>query len=55
MADAFGGNIEENYISVGCSRNPSCLDWGLNGLVAFAASNSVAIYLPEVRDYNLSR
>jgi hypothetical protein len=48
MADGFGANVQENYIGVGCNRNPYSLDWGLNGLVAFAACNSVALYLPEV-------
>lgn len=39
-------NIE--YISVGCNKNPYSLDWGFNGLVAFAAANSIALYLPQV-------
>ena len=43
--------IENIYISVGCNRNPCSLDWGINGVVAFAAYNSVALYLPEVCIY----
>ena len=43
-----GLNVQNTYISVGCNRNPYSLDWGLNGLVAFAACNSVALYTPEV-------
>ncbi len=48
MDDGSRAIVQENYISVGCNRNPSSLDWGLNGLVAFAACNSIALYLPEV-------
>ena len=43
-----GLDVQNKYISVGCNRNPYSLDWGLNGLVAFAACNSVALYSPEV-------
>ena len=31
------------YVSVGCSRTPHAADWSSNGLLAYAASNSVAI------------
>ncbi|XP_028410980.1 elongator complex protein 2-like isoform X2 [Dendronephthya gigantea] len=44
MADS---RVQEKYISVGCNRNPYSLDWGSNGLVAFGASKSIALYLPE--------
>ncbi|CAB4015809.1 elongator complex 2-like, partial [Paramuricea clavata] len=47
MADGFSANVQESYIGVGCNRSPYSLDWGLNGLVAFAACNSIALYLPE--------
>lgn len=43
--------LDTAYISVGCNRTPHSLDWGNNGLVCFAASNSVAIYDPKVRQY----
>lgn len=31
------------YTSVACNRSPEAADWGQNGLIAFAACNSVAI------------
>ena len=43
-----GLDVQNTYVSVGCNRNPYSLDWGLNGLVAFAACNSLALYTPEV-------
>ena len=46
-----GLDVQNTYISVGCNRNPYSLDWGLNhlnGLVAFAACNSLALYMAEV-------
>lgn len=46
MADSFRLAVRQEYISVACNRNPLCLDWGLNGLVAFGAHNSVALYQP---------
>lgn len=40
--------VKQKYISVGCNRTPLCLDWGFNGLVAFGAYNSIALYQPGV-------
>ena len=36
------------YVSIGCNRTSHALDWGVNGLIAFGACNSVVIYDPQV-------
>ena len=40
------------YASVACNRTPQSVSWGKNGLVAFGASLSVALYAPKVRKKN---
>ena len=37
------------FISAGCNRIVNALDWGDNGLIAYAAASAVCIYDPEVR------
>lgn len=41
-------SVSLSFLSVGCNREPECLDWhhGLN-LIAFGAGSLVAIYDPE--------
>ena len=34
---------ELEYVSVGCSRTPHAADWSSTGLLAYAASNCVAL------------
>lgn len=41
--------VENKYTSVGVNRTPTALDWGFNGLLCYAAANSVAIQDPSVR------
>lgn len=31
------------YVTVGCNRTPSCVDWGRNGWVAYGACYSIAL------------
>ena len=38
------------YVSVSCNRTPLSVDWGRNGLVAYGACRSVALYRPKVRE-----
>ncbi|XP_071811428.1 elongator complex protein 2-like [Apostichopus japonicus] len=35
---------ETCFICSGCNRLPNCVDWGSNGLIAFGAENSLALY-----------
>ena len=45
-----GSNVTYNadFVSVGCNRVSNCASWGLNNLVAFAASRFIGIYDPLV-------
>lgn len=38
------------YTSIACNRTPESADWGHNGLIAFAACNSIAILDPKVKN-----
>ncbi|XP_059476492.1 elongator complex protein 2 [Neocloeon triangulifer] len=40
-------SAENCYISCGCNRSPHCLAWGLQNLVFYGSSNSIAIYNHE--------
>eukprot|EP00794_Sanderia_malayensis_P003668 gene3668-4185_t len=40
---------ELTYVSTGCNRALHCLAWGRNDLIAFGATNSIAIYSPKER------
>ena len=36
------------YTSIAVNRSPFALDWGNNGLICYAAANSIAILDPNV-------
>lgn len=40
--------VTQEYISVGCNRLTQALAWGADGLAAFGAHHSVALYYPMV-------
>lgn len=40
--------VNNIYTSVACNRTPESADWGINGLILYAASNSVVIFNPHV-------
>ncbi|KAJ8316643.1 hypothetical protein KUTeg_005804 [Tegillarca granosa] len=42
--------MEQCYVSTGCNRTPHSAVWGSNGLICYAADNSIAIYQPEHED-----
>ncbi|XP_035827698.1 elongator complex protein 2 [Aplysia californica] len=44
MAQAI---VNTCYTSAGCNRCPFSADWGRNGLICYAYSNSIAVYQPE--------
>ncbi|KAI7853664.1 quinon protein alcohol dehydrogenase-like superfamily [Circinella umbellata] len=41
-------NISTEYIAIGCNRTTHAAAWGVNGLVAFGASQLIALYNPLV-------
>lgn len=41
--------VVQEHVSAGCNRVVGALDWGRNGLVAYAAHNLVVLYDAEVR------
>lgn len=43
--------VKNVYTSIACNRTPEAADWGQNGLIAFAACNSIAILNPQVNCY----
>ena len=49
------GKFDVVYISSACNRTPHSADWGRNNLICYAASNSVAIYDPEVGTNQITR
>ena len=53
LEEPVGAEASLEYISIGCNRMPHALDWGDNGLIAFGACNSVAIYEPQVLSINI--
>lgn len=40
--------VENIYTSIGVNRTLTSLDWGNNGLIAYGAASSVAIFDPSV-------
>jgi hypothetical protein len=40
--------VEPQFVSVGVNRIVNALDWGDNGLIAYAGHHIVCIYDPEV-------
>ena len=36
-------SLDLEYISVGCNRTPHCVDWNVNGLLAYGADKSTAL------------
>lgn len=44
-----GMEVVQEHVSAGCNRVVGALDWGGNGLVAYAAHNLVVLYDAEVR------
>ncbi|XP_055920289.1 elongator complex protein 2 [Eupeodes corollae] len=42
--------IENIYTSIACNRTPESADWGNNGLIVFAACNSIAIFDPNLKE-----
>ena len=40
--------LKNIYTSVACNRTPESADWGNNGLILFAACNSVSLFNPNV-------
>ena len=46
-------DVSQEHVSAGCNRVVGALDWGRNGLVAYAAHNLVILYDAEV--YNRLR
>ena len=41
-------DISTEYIAIGCNRTTHAAAWGVNGLVAFGASQLIALYNPLV-------
>lgn len=41
-------NVKNIYTSIGVNKTVGSLDWGANGLICYAAGNSVAILDPAV-------
>lgn len=42
--------VEPHFVSVGVNRIVNALDWGDNGLIAYAGHHIVCVYEPVVRD-----
>lgn len=40
-------SAENIYTSIACNRTPESADWGRNGLILFAACNSIALFDPN--------
>uniref|UniRef100_A0A182PIP1 Elongator complex protein 2 n=1 Tax=Anopheles epiroticus TaxID=199890 RepID=A0A182PIP1_9DIPT len=40
-------SIETIYTSAACNRTPDSLDWGPDGLIYFAANNTIAVFDPK--------
>lgn len=43
--------ITNLYTSIAVNRSPFALDWGNNGLICYAAANSIAIFDPNVSNF----